>query len=198
MPGRIGTSERQTRETQISVRIGLDGDEAKVKLETGIPFMDHMLEGFARHGFFDLEVEARGDLEIDAHHTMEDLGIGIGRALLDALGERRGIRRFGFFLLPMDEALARCAVDISGRPFLAYDAVPAEPVVAGLSTRLFREFFQALVNSACLTLHVELLSGVEPHHCLEAIFKAFGKALDEAVQFEPRYKGVPSTKGLLD
>lgn len=197
MKPRIGQSKRQSRETQIDVEINLDGSGV-VDISTGLPFMDHMLEGFARHGYFDLRVHAVGDLDIDAHHTMEDMGIVMGQAIREALGDRQGIRRFGFFLLPMDEALVRCALDISGRPHLSYTVCPAEAVIGGMAMRLFREFFQALVNSACLTLHVEQLAGVEGHHCLEAAFKAFGKALDTAIQLEPRCQGVPSTKGMLD
>ena len=197
MNERMGTFTRETRETRIAVEINLDG-LGRVDVSTGIPFMDHMLEGFARHGYFDLVVKARGDLEIDPHHTMEDLGIVLGRAIREAVGDRVGIRRFGFFVLPMDEALARCAVDLSGRPFLAYRVTPDEVVAGGVGIRLFREFFQALVNSAGLTLHIELLAGGEAHHCLEAAFKAFGKALDAAIQHEPRCVDVPSTKGTLD
>lgn len=197
MKARIGQSKRHSRETQIQVEINLDGSGI-VDISTGLPFMDHMLEGFARHGYFDLRVQAVGDLEIDAHHTMEDTGIVLGQAIREALGGREGICRFGSFLLPMDEALVRCALDISGRPYLAYTMCPVEAVAGGMPIRLFREFFQALVNSACLTLHVEQMAGVEAHHCLEAAFKAFGKALDVAVQPEPRCQGVPSTKGMLD
>ncbi|MDT8389570.1 MAG: imidazoleglycerol-phosphate dehydratase HisB [Lentisphaeria bacterium] len=197
MNARIGQSNRQSRETQIDVEINLDG-RGIVDISTGLPFMDHMLEGFARHGYFDLRVKAVGDLEIDAHHTMEDTGIVMGQAIRAAVGDREGICRFGYFLLPMDEALARCALDLSGRPHLSYTMCPAEAVAGGMPIRLFREFFQALVNSASLTLHIDQLAGVEAHHCLEAAFKAFGKALDAATRPEPRCQGVPSTKGMLD
>lgn len=197
MDERRGQFKRGSRETQIEVEFNLDG-RGECDIRTGLPFMDHMLEGFARHGYFDLAIQAKGDLEIDAHHTMEDLGLALGNAIRKALGERRGIRRFGFFLLPMDEALASCALDISGRPHLAYHVSPQELAAGGMSIRLFREFFQALVNTAGLTLHINLLAGVEAHHCLEAVFKAFGKALDRAVRIEPRCAGVPSTKGMLD
>lgn len=197
MSERIGKSRRETRETQIEVMIDLDGPGVS-QISTGLPFMDHMLEAFARHGYFGLTVQASGDLEIDAHHTMEDLGLVLGTAVREALGTRESIARYGAAFVPMDEALARCVVDISGRPHLAYEVVPQEAVAGGISLRLFREFFQALVNSASLTLHIHLLSGVEAHHCLESVFKAFGRALDAAVHTDSRCDGVPSTKGMLD
>ncbi len=197
MNKRQGQDKRSSRETSVAVDIDLDGS-GKVSVDTGLPFLDHMLEGFARHGYFDLSVQAKGDLQIDAHHTIEDVGLTFGKALRQALGERAGICRYGMQVLPMDEALARCVVDVSGRPFLAYQVEPGEVLVGGFGIRLFREFFQALVNSAGLTLHIDLLAGFEAHHCFEAIFKAFGRALDQATRLEPRCQGVPSTKGMLD
>ncbi len=188
--------KRATRETRIAVRLLLDGS-GKSRINTPIPFMNHMLELFARHGFFDLEVDAEGDIEVDYHHTMEDLGLVLGEAILIALGDKQGIRRYGSFLLPMDETLARIALDLSGRPYLAYDVTPPAPMIKDLDCRLFQEFFQALVNKSGMNLHIDLLKDGEVHHAYEAIFKGFAKALDEAVTRDPRIQGVLSTKGSL-
>lgn len=187
---------RTTRETDIAVKLALDG-AGKAAVATGVPFMDHMLGAFARHGYFDLTVKAKGDLEIDAHHTLEDLGLVLGQALKDALGDKAGITRFGAACVPMDDALARAVLDLSGRPYLAWRVKPAAGTAGGVDVRLFREFFQALVNTAGLTLHVDLEAGEEIHHILEAVFKAFGRALAQAVARDPRCTGVPSTKGSL-
>lgn len=189
--------ERATRETQISVAIGLDG-EGRAAVDTGIPFMDHMLELFAKHGGFDLEAKAKGDLQVDYHHTMEDLGLVLGEALAKALGDKAGIRRYGSFLLPMDEALALVALDLSGRPFLVYDLTPPAARVKDIDAALFREFFRALCVKGGINMHVQLLKGEEIHHVFEAVFKGFARALSEAVSPDPRMKGsIPSTKGSL-
>ena len=187
---------RTTRETDITVALELDGT-GKGSIDTGIPFMNHMLELFAKHGFFDLEVRAKGDIEVDYHHTMEDLGLVLGQALAEALGDKAGIRRYGSCILPMDETLALVALDLSGRPCLVWDVDFPAQMIRDLDVRLFCEFFQALVNRAGMNLHVKKLAGEEVHHVAEAIFKAFAKALDQAVSLDPRVKGVLSTKGSL-
>ena len=187
---------RKTGETQITVRLELDGSGI-AEVDTGIPFMDHMLKLFARHGFFDLEVEARGDLEVDYHHTLEDLGLSLGMAFDRALGDRAGIRRYGNFMLPMDETLVLIALDISGRPGLYYDVTPPAPQVKDIDARLFHEFLQAFANKLGLNLHVRMLAAEEAHHLFEAIFKGLAKALDQATSIDPRVKGVLSTKGVL-
>lgn len=193
---RTSQVKRRTQETDICVLFGLDG-AGKASVSTGIAFMDHMLTAMARHGYFDLDVRASGDLQVDAHHTMEDLGLVLGQALREALGDKAGIRRFGAAYVPMDEALARVVIDLSGRPCLGYRVRCEARTAGGIDVRLFQEFFQALVNTAGITVHVDLLAGEEVHHILEAAFKAFGRALDQAVQPEPRCAGVPSTKGVL-
>lgn len=187
---------RKTKETEISVKINLDGSGSS-SVSSGIPFIDHMLELFAKHGFFDLEVKAKGDLEIDCHHTMEDLGLTLGTALAEALGDKAGIRRYGSCILPMDEALALVALDLSGRPYLVYDLLPPAGRIKDLDTALFREFFQAFCVKAGMNLHIQMLKGEEVHHVFEAVFKALAKALDMAVTLDPRVKGVLSTKGSL-
>ncbi len=194
--GRQATIERRTTETQIRVAITLDGT-GRAQVDTGLPFMDHMLTLFARHGYFDLEVLARGDLQVDAHHTMEDLGLVLGQAIRQALGDKKGIHRYGFFLLPMDETLVRVVLDLSGRPWLTWQAPFPVAEINGLSVRLFREFFQALTNTLALNLHVDVLRGEEAHHIAEGIFKGFARALDQAVSLEPRETAVPSSKGTL-
>lgn len=188
--------KRTTRETDITVALELDGT-GKSSVDTGIPFMNHMLELFAKHGFFNLEVRAKGDIEVDYHHTMEDLGLVLGQALVEALGDKAGIRRYGSCILPMDETLALVALDLSGRPCLVWDVDFPAQMIRDLDVRLFCEFFQALVNRAGMNLHVKKLAGEEVHHVAEAIFKAFAKALDQAVSLDPRVKGVLSTKGSL-
>ena len=196
MSERIGSIQRKTKETQIDVRIGLDG-KGTFRGQTGIGFFDHMLSGFARHGFFDLEVSVKGDLEVDGHHTVEDTGIVLGQAIADALGTKEGIRRYGHFLLPMDDALVLCAVDLCGRPYLNFDYTFPTEKIGDLDTQLIREFFYALSWSAGMNLHIKVLVGINSHHVAEAVFKAFGKALDAAVSKEPRVTGVLSTKGTL-
>jgi imidazoleglycerol-phosphate dehydratase len=194
---RKAEKQRNTLETKISGRLLIDGS-GKSEISTGIAFFDHMLDSFARHGGFDLTLSAQGDLDVDAHHTVEDTGLVLGTLLKDALGERRGIQRFGSAYVPMDEALARVVVDISGRPHLSYH-VDLEPLMTGgMNVMLFREFFQAFANSAGITLNVCLVSGDEPHHAMEAVFKALAKALDGATRVDPRSDDVPSTKGTLD
>lgn len=193
---RIADISRTTRETDIRVKLYLDGSGESI-VDSGIPFMDHMLELFARHGFFDLEVKAVGDTQVDYHHTMEDLGLVIGEAIMTAAGDKKGIRRYGSCLLPMDEALAQVVLDLSGRPCLIYDVKPPAPLIKDLDCRLFHEFFQALVAKSGMNLHIDLKKGEEAHHAFEAIFKAFAKALDQAVSLDKRVKGVLSTKGSL-
>ncbi|AVM47100.1 imidazoleglycerol-phosphate dehydratase HisB [Victivallaceae bacterium BBE-744-WT-12] len=187
---------RKTRETDIFIALDLDG-EGRSSIDTGIPFMNHMLELFAKHGFFDLTVRAKGDIEVDYHHTMEDLGLVLGDVLAQALGDKAGIRRYGSCILPMDETLALVALDLSGRPCLVWNVDFPAPMIRDLDTRLFCEFFQALVNRAGMNLHVRKMAGEEVHHVAEAVFKAFAKALDQAVTHDPRVKGVLSTKGSL-
>jgi imidazoleglycerol-phosphate dehydratase len=193
---RAARIDRVTNETKITVDLDLDGGE--VSASTGVPFFDHMLDQLGRHGRLGLKVTAEGDLEIDAHHTVEDTGIAIGEALTEALGEKRGIRRYGAALVPMEESLARIAVDISGRPLLVYEAaIPAE-TIGQYETVLTEEFLQALARAAGLTLHVHLLYGRNAHHSVEAIFKALARALSEAVAIDPRGRDeIPSTKGSL-
>ncbi|MGI8774305.1 MAG: imidazoleglycerol-phosphate dehydratase HisB [Actinomycetota bacterium] len=187
---------RTTSETSISVRLDLDGGEHAVA--TGIPFFDHMLDQLARHGRLGLRIDATGDLEIDAHHTIEDTGIALGQALLEALGDKAGIRRYGDALVPMEEALAEVALDISGRPLLVYEAAIEAEQIGQYETSLTEEFLQALCRAAGLTLHVSLRAGRNPHHSVEAIFKAVARALSDAVAVDPRASGeVPSTKGVL-
>ena len=187
---------RQTGETKITVRLNVDG-AGKGDIATGIPFMDHMLTLFARHGFFDLEVRAQGDLEVDYHHTIEDLGLTLGMAFDRALGDRAGIRRYGNFMLPMDETLVLIALDIPGRPGLFYDVTPPAPQVKDIDARLFHEFLQAFCAKLGLNLHVKMLAAEETHHLFEAIFKGLAKALDQATSVDPRVTGVLSTKGVL-
>jgi imidazoleglycerol-phosphate dehydratase len=193
---RAATVERTTAETSITILIDLDGGDSSSS--TGVPFFDHMLDQLGRHGRVGLEVRASGDLEIDAHHTVEDVGLALGDALRQAVGDKRGIRRYGDALVPMEEALAQVALDISGRPLLVYDAdIPAE-AIGQFDTILTEEFLHALARAAGLTLHVRLLAGKNPHHCMEAIFKAVARALGEAVSIDPRAgDAIPSTKGVL-
>ena len=193
---RIGTVSRVTGETDIKVNIVIDG-EGKSKINTGIPFMDHMLTLFAKHGFFDLEITAKGDIEVDYHHTMEDLGLAMGEAFAQAVGDKAGIRRYGNFMLPMDETLVLVALDISGRPGLYYDVTPPAPYVKDIDARLFHEFFQGFCVKCGLNLHFKMLASAETHHLFEAMFKGLAKALDEATRFDERIKGVLSTKGIL-
>ena len=196
MQNRIGSCVRNTKETQIELEINLDGS-GEAAVDTGIPFFDHMLNGFARHGLFDLRVRVKGDLEVDCHHTVEDTGIVLGEAIAQALGDKAGIKRYGSFLLPMDETLALCAIYLSGRPYLNYDVCFTKEQIGTLDTEMIREFFYAVSYSAAMNLHVKILDGINNHHMAEALFKAFGKALDAATMEEPRLSGVWSTKGTL-
>ncbi len=189
--------ERKTKETDISLLLNLDGIGPS-RVDTGIPFMDHMLDLMAAHGFMEIDLKARGDREIDDHHTVEDLGICFGMALKKSLGDKGGIRRYGESTVPMDEALARIVIDISNRPILVYRVTLKKSTTGTFDIGLVKEFFRALATNAGITLHIDLLSGDEPHHVAEAIFKAFGRALDQATGIEARLSGnLPSTKGVL-
>lgn len=193
---RTATIERKTKETDIHVALTLDGT-GESEVSTGIGFFDHMLEGFARHGFFNLSCHVEGDLHVDGHHTVEDTGIVLGQAIREAVGDKKGIRRYGYFVLPMDDALALCAVDFCGRPYLNFDASFPTERVGGLDTELVREFFYAVSYSAGMNLHLKVMDGTNAHHMIEAMFKAFAKALDGATGMEPRVSDVLSTKGTL-
>ncbi len=196
MSQRTAEVTRDTKETRIRASINLDGSGAG-KLDTGVPFLDHMLDQVARHGVFDLEISAKGDLHIDAHHTVEDIGITLGQALAQALGDKQGIRRYGYAYVPLDEALSRVVVDLSGRPGLAFKIDFVRARIGEFDVDLVHEFFQGFVNHAQVTLHVDSLKGDNAHHQAETAFKAFGRALRMAVELDPRAKGVPSTKGTL-
>lgn len=193
---RTATINRTTKETDISVTLNLDGS-GRADISTGIGFFDHMLEGFSRHGFFDLECKVKGDLHVDGHHTVEDIGIVLGQAIAKAAGDKKGIRRYGSFSLPMDDALVLCAVDLCGRPYLNFDGSFPVERVGELDTELVREFFYAVSYSAGMNLHIKLLDGVNAHHMIEAMFKAFAKALDMATGYDSRVTDVLSTKGSL-
>lgn len=195
-PARTATIDRKTSETAIKLTLTLDG-EGNSDVRTGIPFFDHMLTLFARHGLLDLSVEAKGDIEVDFHHTVEDTGIALGQALAKALADKTGIRRYGSAYVPMDEALARVVVDCSGRPFLAYEAPRGVEAIGLFPFQLVEEFLRALAVNAGLTLHVSILAGRDAHHMAEGIFKALGRALDIAISRDERVKGIPSTKGVL-
>lgn len=187
---------RTTKETDITVALNLDGT-GKSDIRTGIGFFDHMLEGFARHGLFDLTVQVKGDLHVDGHHTVEDTGIVLGQAIAQAIGDKKGIRRYGFFILPMDDALALSAVDLCGRPYFEFESDFPTPMIGELDSQLIREFFYAVSYSAAMNLHLKMMSGLNSHHMAEAMFKAFAKALDMAVGRDERIDGVLSTKGSL-
>ncbi len=193
---RCAAVERKTRETAIRIELALDGS-GQAEISTGVPFLDHMLDSFARHGFFDLKVHARGDIEIDDHHTVEDVGIVLGRAFKQALGDRSGIRRFGSAVVPLDEALCSSVVDISGRSYLAYNVKIKQERVGGFQTLLVHDFMKALSDEAQMNLHIIMHSGRNPHHIIETIFKSLAKAMDQATAVEPRVQGVLSTKGTL-
>ena len=196
-PGaRTAEVQRKTRETEVKVLLKLDG-AGHGAVSTGVPFLDHMLESFARHGFFDLEVEASGDLHIDEHHTVEDVGIVLGRAFREALGDRGGIRRFGEAMVPLDEALCSAVVDISGRSYLAYNVPIAQERVGSFQTELVHDFMKALSDEVGMNLHLNLVGGRNPHHVIEAAFKALARAMDQATALEPRLTGALSTKGTL-
>jgi|UniRef100_UPI00404AE084 imidazoleglycerol-phosphate dehydratase len=194
---RIANLSRKTAETDIVLKLGIDGTGVS-KIDTGVPFFDHMLTLFAKHGLFDLEIKAVGDVEVDYHHTVEDVGLVLGDAFKQALGDKLGIRRYGFFFLPMDEALARVVVDLSGRACLVFDAVPPTMFVRDFNLILVKEFSRAFSNALGCNLHVKLEYGEEPHHVAEAIFKALARAMDEATRIDERAAGsLPSTKGSL-
>ena len=197
MSERTAAIQRKTAETDISVVINMDGT-GKSNIKTGIPFMDHMLTLFARHGFMDLEISASGDIEVDCHHTMEDLGIVLGDAIAKAVGSKEGIKRYGNMILPMDETLVMVALDLSGRAGLYYDVTPVAELVSNFDARLFHEFFQSLCSRCGMNLHIKQLAAGENHHLFEGIFKAFAKALDMAVSYDPRIQGPLSTKGKFD
>ena len=190
------TVKRKTKETDITLTLNIDGT-GKNKIDTGIGFFDHMLEGFSKHGFFDLDVKIKGDLNVDGHHTVEDCGIVLGNAIKDALGDKAGIRRYGYFVLPMDEVLVLCSLDLCDRPFLGFEYEYKVPMIGELDTELVREFFYAVSYSAGMNLHFKVLSDGNAHHVTEAMFKAFSKALDMATYRDPRVAGVLSTKGAL-
>lgn len=194
--GRSAEITRKTKETDIYISLDLDG-QGRSEIQTGIGFFDHMLEGFARHGFFDLTVKVNGDLEVDGHHTIEDTGIVLGQAIRQALGDKAGIRRYGSCILPMDETLALCAVDLCGRPYLDYQCNFTAEKLGELETEMIREFFYAVSYSAAMNLHIRMLSGINNHHMAEAAFKSFAKAMDMAVEKDPRIADVLSTKGSL-
>ncbi len=193
---RWASVDRSTSETAIRVELGLDGTGER-RIATPVPFVDHMLDAFARHGLFDLVLEAKGDTHIDDHHTVEDIGMVLGSAIREALGDKAGIRRFGWATVPLDETLAEVVVDLSGRPFLVYNVTLSHREVKGFDLGLFEDFFQALATQGGLNLHVNVRYGRNPHHMIEAVFKAFAKAMDQATRQDDREVGVPSTKGVL-
>jgi imidazoleglycerol-phosphate dehydratase len=196
MMPRTSRVQRKTQETDIDLSLSLDGT-GTCRAETGIGFFDHMLDALSRHAGFDLTVVCRGDLEVDAHHTVEDVGICLGRAVAEALGEKTGITRFGLGFVPMDESLARAVIDLSGRPFLVYQADVTEERIGAFPSSLAREFFRAVSDHGRLNLHIDLLRGSNAHHAVEAVFKAVARALRQAVALDPSVRGVPSTKGVL-
>jgi len=194
---RIASVHRKTAETDIALTLAIDG-RGTAKIETGVPFFDHMLTLFAKHGLFDLEVKAKGDVDVDYHHTVEDVGLVLGQAFKEALGEKLGMRRYGFFILPMDESLARVVVDVGGRPHLVYEANPPTMFVRDFNIVLVKEFCRAFSNALAANLHVKIEYGEEPHHVAEAVFKCLARALDVATQIDPRAADLlPSTKGKI-
>ena len=190
------TIERNTKETEIRLRLNLDGS-GKGEIATGIGFFDHMLDGFSRHGLFDLSLNVKGDLEVDDHHTIEDTGIVLGTAIREAVGDKKGIRRYGSCILPMDESLVLCAVDLSGRPYFSFDGAFTREKIGDMATEMVREFFYAVSYTAAMNLHIKVLTPGNNHHMAEAMFKSFSKALDMAVSYDPRITDVLSTKGSL-
>jgi len=196
MPGRKALVERKTKETRISVSLDLDGS-GECSISTGVGFFDHMLTALSKHGLFNMEIKAQGDLEVDPHHTVEDVGIVIGQAISEALGDMKGIVRYGWAAVPMDEALVLTSIDISGRGMLCYDVPIAQEKIGAMDTVLISEFFEGLARNAGITLHIKKLAGEDPHHTAEAVFKSFARALSAAVAISSRVKGVPSTKGVL-
>ena len=197
MNTRSAVMKRKTKETEIALEFTLDGT-GKSQIETGIGFFDHMLDSFCRHGFFDMKLSVKGDLDVDSHHTVEDTGIVLGQAIKSALGDKQGISRYGSFLLPMDETLVLCAIDLSGRPYLVFDGEYTVDRIGSMDTELVKEFFYAISYSAGMNLHIRKISGVNNHHIIEATFKAFAKALDAACRVDERVQGVLSTKGTMD
>ncbi|MDD3174026.1 MAG: imidazoleglycerol-phosphate dehydratase HisB [Herbinix sp.] len=197
MSSRIAEVNRKTNETDINMEFNVDGS-GKAQIETGIGFFNHMLDSFTRHGFFDLKLAVKGDLYVDSHHTVEDTGIVLGQAIKNALGDKQGIKRYGSFILPMDETLILCAIDLSGRPYLVYDLEFSSDKVGYMETELVKEFFYAISYAAGMNLHIKMLSGGNDHHIIEAAFKAFAKALDEACNLDGRIQGVLSTKGSIE
>lgn len=193
---RKATVTRTTKETDIAIAIDLDGN-GNYQVNTPFPFLDHMLSAFAKHGFFDLRVQAKGDVEIDDHHTVEDIGIVLGEVLAKAWGDKKGIRRFGMASVPLDESLAQVTVDLSGRPYLVYNVKMPRKKIKNFDCDMIEHFFRSMVDQSKINLHVNLQYGKDPHHILECIFKAFGRALDQATQIDPRQTGVASTKGKL-
>lgn len=193
---RTSMAERTTNETRITLSLNLDGS-GKADVKTGIGFFDHMLNSFARHGLFDLTVQVQGDLEVDTHHTVEDTGIVLGKAIREAVGDKKGIVRYGSSILPMDEALILCALDLGGRPYMVYDLVLDRERVGDFETEMVREFFYAISYAAEMNLHLKQMSGTNNHHMIEAAFKSFARALDEATRFDSRITDVRSTKGVL-
>ena len=187
---------RKTKETDISIKLNIDGT-GKSNINSGIGFFDHMLQGFSKHGFFDLDLKCVGDLEVDGHHTVEDCGIALGQAIKEAVGDKAGISRYGYFILPMDDALVLCSLDLSGRPYLSYDIDTVDTVCGDFDCCLMREFFYAISYSAGMNIHLKKISGTNGHHICEASFKAFAKALDMATGYDNRVDGVLSTKGTL-
>jgi imidazoleglycerol-phosphate dehydratase len=196
MARRQGSVERKTRETDIRLRLDLDG-EGKSRIATGIGFFDHMLTAFSTHGRFDVELRCKGDLHVDAHHSVEDVGIALGQALREALGDKKGIVRFGHAYVPLDEALSRCVIDLSGRPYLHYDVTFKARQIGEMPTELFEDFFWALADHGRLNIHLEAIRGRNAHHIAETLFKSAARALSMAVARDPRMKGIPSTKGSL-
>ena len=193
---RSASVKRKTKETDIELRFVVDGT-GKAEISTGVGFFDHMLELFSKHGLFDLELRAKGDIKVDAHHTVEDVGLALGQALREALGDKKGLCRYGWCLFPMDDALARIALDCSGRPYLAYEAPEEAGSIGDFPFQLLEEFFRAFSVQGGLNLHVALLDGRDTHHMAEAVFKGVARALDQATRIDPRVEGVPSTKGQL-
>ncbi len=196
MDSRTAEIARKTKETDINILLNLDGTGV-ANIETGNGFFDHMLDGFTRHGLFNLNVKAKGDLNVDCHHTVEDTGIVLGQAIAKAVGDKKGIKRYGSMILPMDETLVMCAIDLSGRPYFVMDGEFTSPMVGDFDTQMVREFFYAISYSAGMNLHMRIITGSNDHHKIEALFKAFAKALDEATTIDPRITDVLSTKGAL-
>ena len=194
--GRTAEKERITKETEISMKLNIDGSGSS-DIDTGIGFFDHMLEGFAKHGLFNLSITVNGDIGVDAHHTVEDTGIVLGQAFMEALGDKSGIRRYGYFILPMDDALVLASLDLSGRAYFSYDADLTTPKLGTMETEVVREFFAGFANGAQMNLHIKQLSGTNNHHIVEAMFKAVAKAMDMATGIDERIDGVLSTKGTL-